>query len=164
MDEREIQQKRRDNEEKATEERARVLQLPYLDTRGFEDRIGLIPGLLSVEQMHKDFILPLTIGGGENHYQFMVTSQTPRSLIEKMRQEYLDNGERADFFLISNSAYKVFMLRYDPPREILYDDIKIAGEGDSETIASVSKTLDEVSTEKVFDFLYNKLQSFQNVF
>lgn len=153
MDEREIQQKRRDNEEKATEERARVLQLPYLDTRGFEDRIGLIPDLLSVEQMHKDFILPLTIGGGENHYQFMVTSQTPRSLIEKMRQEYLDNGERADFFLISNSAYKVFMLRYDPPREILYDDIKIAGEGDSETIASVSKTLDEVSTEKVFDFL-----------
>jgi type II secretory ATPase GspE/PulE/Tfp pilus assembly ATPase PilB-like protein len=83
----------------------------------------------------------------------MVTSQTPRSLIEKMRQEYIDNGERADFFLISNSAYKVFMLRYDPPREIVYDDIKIAGEGDSETLASVSKTLDEVSTEKVFDFL-----------
>ena len=103
--------------------------------------------------MHQNFILPLAIGGGEKHFQFMVTSQTPRSLIEKMRQEYIDNGERADFFLISNSAYKVFMLRYDPPREIVYDDIKIAGEGDSETLASVSKTLDEVSTEKVFDFL-----------
>ena len=45
------------------------------------------------------------------------------------------------------------MLRYDPPKEIHYDDIKIADEEDSETIASVSKTLGQVSTEKVFDFL-----------
>ena len=48
------------------------------------------------------------------------------------------------------------MLRYDPPREAHYDDIKIAGEGDSETISSVSKTLSMVSTEKVFDFLIDQ--------
>ena len=158
MDEQEIQLRRRENEERAASERARILQLPYLDTRSFEDTIPLIKDLLPVEEMHKDFILPLALGGGEKHFQFMVTSQTPRSLIEKMRQEYIDNGERADFFLISNSAYKTFMLRYDPPREIIYDDIKIAGEGDSETIASVSKTLNEVSTERVFDFLIDQAE------
>lgn len=156
MDEQEIQMKRRDNEENATSERARILGLPYLDTRDFENEIALVPDLLDIKDMHRDFIVPLQRGGGENHYQFMVTSQTPRSLIEKMRQEYLDEGERADFFLISNSAYKVFMLRYDPPKEIKYDDIKIAGEGDSETIAAVSQTLDTVSTEKVFDFLLDQ--------
>ena len=86
----------------------------------------------------------------------MVTSQTPRTVIMKMRQSYIDEGERADFFLISNAAYKVFMLRYDPPREVHYDDIKIAGEGDSETITSVSQTLATVSTEKVFDFLIDQ--------
>jgi len=48
------------------------------------------------------------------------------------------------------------MLRYDPPKEVHYDDIKIAGEGDSETIASVSQTLSQVSTEKVFDFLVDQ--------
>ena len=48
------------------------------------------------------------------------------------------------------------MLRYDPPREVIYDDIKIAGEGDSETMASVSQTLATVSTEKVFDFLIDQ--------
>ena len=153
MDESEIQLKRRENEERATAERARILGLPYLDTRGFENEIGLVPGLLEIEQMHRDFIIPLQRGGGEEHFQFMVTSQTPRSVIEQMRQKYTDEGERADFFLISNSAYKVFMLRYDPPKEIHYDDIKIAGEGDSETIASVSRTLNMVSTERVFDFL-----------
>lgn len=156
MDEREIQEKRRENEEQATAGRARILGLPYLDTRRFEDTLPLVNDLLTVEQMHKDFILPLHYGGGEEHYQFMVTSQTPRSLITKMRQQYNDDGEKADFFLISGSAYKKLMLRYDPPVEIHYDDIKIAGEGDSETIASVSRTLSQVSTEKVFDFLIDQ--------
>ncbi len=156
MDESEIQQKRRENEERATEDRARILGLPYLDTRDFEEEIPLTQNLISVAEMHESFIIPLQKGGDEKHYQFMVTSQTPRTLIEKMRQDYTDEGERVDFFLISNSAYKVFMLRYDPPKEIKYDDIKIAGEGDSETIASVSQTLSTVSTEKVFDFLIDQ--------
>ena len=156
MDEQQIQQRRRDNEEKATAERARILGLPYLDTRRFEDEIPLVPDLLEIQQMHQDYIIPLQKGGGEEHYQFMVTSQTPRTVIEKMRQEYANEGERVDFFLISGTAYQVFMLRYDPPKQIHYDDIKIAGEGDSETIASVSKTLDTVSTDKVFDFLIDQ--------
>ena len=156
MDEREIQNKRRENEEKSTAERARILGLPYLDTRVFEENVPLTRGLLDVNEMHQNFILPLHKGGGDEHYQFMVTSQTPRTLIQKMRQEYADEGEKVDFFLISGSAYKVFMLRYDPPKEIKYDDIKIASDGDSETIASVSKTLAGVSTEKVFDFLIDQ--------
>lgn len=153
MDESEIQLKRRDNEERSTAERARILGLPYLDTRGFENEIPLTLNLINIPEMHQNFIVPLQRGGGDEHYQFMVTSQTPRTVIERMRKEYTDEGERVDFFLISNSAYKVFMLRYDPPKEIKYDDIKIAGEGDSETIASVSKTLAGVSTERIFDFL-----------
>ena len=156
MDEKEIQQRRRQNEEQATQDRARILGLPYLDTRSFENEIPLVKGLLPIEEMHQNYILPLQAGGGEESFEFMVTSQTPRSLIEEMRREYSDNGERIVFFLISKSAYKVFMLRYDPPREAHYDDIKIAGEGDSETISSVSKTLSMVSTEKVFDFLIDQ--------
>ncbi|MBR2708812.1 Flp pilus assembly complex ATPase component TadA [Candidatus Saccharibacteria bacterium] len=156
MDEREVQQRRRDNEEQATLGRARILGLPYLDTRPFENEIQLVPDLLTVEEMHKNYMIPLQKGGGEEHYQFMVTSQTPRTVIEQMKRSYNDEGERVDFFLISGSAYKVFMLRYDPPRVVHYDDIKIAGEGDSETIASVSQTLAQVSTEKVFDFLIDQ--------
>lgn len=156
MDESEIQQKRRENEEQATLGRARILGLPYLDTRDFEETVSLAEPFVSIEQMHRDYIIPLQKGGGEVRYQLMVTSQTPRSLIETMRQKYRDDGENIDFFLISGSAYKAFMLRYDPPKEIHYDDIKIGGEGDSETIASVSRTLNSVSTDKVFDFLIDQ--------
>lgn len=156
MDENEIQLKRRENEEQATKNRARVLNLPYLDTRPFENNLPLIKDLLTVEQMHKDYILPLHRGGDGDHFQFLVTSQTPSSSISKMRQEYTDRGEKADFFLISGSAYRILMFRYDPPKEVHYDDIKIAGDGDSETIEEVSRTLNSVSTEKVFDFLIDQ--------
>lgn len=156
MDEQEIQTKRRENEESAAASRARILGLPYLDTRNFENDLPLTLGVLSKEEMHRDFVLPLHKGGDGEHYQFMVTSQTPRSIIDKMRKEYNDKGEHADFFLITDSAYRVFMLRYDPPQETHYDDITIAGEGDSETLASVSKVLNEVATDRVFDYLLDQ--------
>ena len=156
MDESQIQQKRRDNEEQATERRGRLLNIPYLDTRDFENEIPLTMGVLEIPYMHQNFIVPLQKGDNNKPFQFMITSQTPRSLIEQLTKKYLDTGIHVDFFLISQSAYQVFMLRYDPPKEIHYDDIKIADEGDSETIASVSKTLGQVSTEKVFDFLLDQ--------
>lgn len=157
MDENDIQVRRRENEERATANRARILLLPYLDTRDFEETIPLVSGLLDKQQMHRDFIIPLhKAESSEDRFQFMVTSQTPAKLIERMRKEYNDDGQRVDFFLISQSAYKVFMLRYDPPKEIIYDDIKIADEGDSETIAEVSQTLSNVSPEKIFDFLIDQ--------
>lgn len=156
MDEQEIQQKRRENEEAATKNRARILGFPYLDTREFENEIPLVPDFLSKEVMHAEKVIPLQKGGGETHYQVMITSQTPNNWIRQTRQDYNDRGERIDLFLISESAYKVFMLRYDPPKEVHYDDIKIADEGDSETIASVSQTLAQVSPEKIFDFLIDQ--------
>ena len=161
MDEQEIQSRRRDNEEQATASRARILGLPYLDTREFEDTVPLVVGLLDKSQMHHDFVIPLQRAEGDEPYQFLVTSQTPRSAIDNLRGEYETGGAHVEFYLISGSAYKTFMLRHDPPREIKYDDIKIAKEGDSETIAEVSKTLNSVGTDKVFDFLLDQADKLQ---
>lgn len=156
MDEAEIQRKRRDNEEEATKNRARILGIPYLDTRDFENTVPLIPDVLTVPEMHKNFMIPLQKGDDETPFRFMVTSQTPNSLLPEMRKQYADDGKHVGFFLISNSAYQAFMNRYDPPQEIHYDDIRIAQEGDSETIAEVSHTLNSVSSDKVFDFLIDQ--------
>lgn len=159
MNEQEIQQRRRENEEQATSKRASILGLPYIDTRTFERDLPLAMGVLDKSQMHRDFIIPLQKGGGGEHFQFAVTSQTPRRIIEELQKSYTEKGEKADFYLVSNSAYQVFMLRHDPPVETHYDDIKIGGEGDSETIVSVSQTLNSVPTDKVFDFLLDQADS-----
>ncbi len=156
MDEAEIQRKRRDNEEKAAQTRARILGLPYLDTREFEDVIPLVPEMMSVADMRRNFMIPLQKGDDETPFQFMVTSQTPNSLLPEMRKEYANDGKHVGFFLISNSAFQTFMMRYDPPQEVHYDDIRIAKEGDSETIAEVSQTLNTVASDKVFNFLIDQ--------
>lgn len=153
MDEDKIQQRRREQDEKATQQRAAILGLQYLDTREVENTLPLTQGVLSNDQMYKGYIIPLVAGGGDQPYRFGVTSQTPQSLIQNMEQSYSERGEATQFLLISNSGFRAFMHRYDPPKKVIYEDIEIAKEGDSETIAQVSKTLNSVGSDQVFDYL-----------
>ena len=153
MDEVDVQQRRREQDEHSTKQRGALLGLDYLDTREFESDLPLAQDVMSVEKMHQDKMVPLVKGGGDAVYQFGVTTQTPQSVLEKMRREYTERGEIIHFSLISLSGYRALMLRYDPPKKVVYDDIEIAKEGDSDTISEVSKTLNSVSSEELFDYL-----------
>lgn len=156
MDEDKVQQRRREQDEKATQQRAAILGLQYLDTREIEKNLQLTQGILTNEDMYKGHIVPLlgTVDGGA--YQFGVTSQTPQSLIKNIESQYEARGERTNFLLISESGFRTFMSRYDPPKEVVYNDIEIAKEGDSDTINQVSKTLNSVSSDRVFDYLIDQ--------
>ncbi len=156
MDEDKIQERRRENDEQATRQRAAILGLNYLDTRPFEATLPLTSGLLEISQMHADRMVPLVEGGEAAVYQFGVTAQTPQSVIRKMTQQYNEEGKSIEFLLISLSGYRALMLRYDPPEVRVYDDITIAQAGDSDTIRQVSQTLNEVSSEEVFDYIINQ--------
>lgn len=153
MDEQKIQARRRDQEEKATRERAAILGLQYLDTREFEANLPLLPNVLTISQMYDGHVVPLVI---DEAYHFGVTSQAPQSLMEKMRQDYSDRGDSIQFSLISGAGFRAMMRRYDPPKTIVYDDIEIAKEGDSDTIAKVSQTLNSVRSDAVFDYLLDQ--------
>jgi type IV pilus assembly protein PilB len=156
MDEDKVQQHRRDQEEQSTQQRAAILGLQYLDTRQVEASLPLVKGVLENEQMYRGYVVPLIRGGGTQPFTFGITSQTPQSLIRSMQRDYNDRGENIQFALISNSGFRAFMNRHDPPKEIIYDDIQIAREGDSDTITSVSKTLNSVASDQVFNFLIDQ--------
>lgn len=156
MDEDSIQQRRREQDEKSTRERAAILGLQYLDTREVEGNLPLTKGILQIADMYKGHIVPLVQGGAEEPYRFGITSQTPQSLIHSMESDYSSRGERTQFLLMSNSGFRAFMNRYDPPKEVIYDDIKIAREGDSDTIAQVSRTLNTVASDQLFDYLLSQ--------
>ncbi|MEO5950081.1 MAG: GspE/PulE family protein [Candidatus Saccharimonadales bacterium] len=156
MDEDKIQLTRRQHDEDATRERAAILGLQYLDTREIENNLSLTDGILAIQEMYNGHIVPLIAGSNGEAFRFGVTSQTPQSLIKSMHTAYSDRGDSIQFFLISGSGFKAFMNRYDPPKEVIYDDIEIAKEGDSDTISEVSKTLNSVSTDRVFDYLIDQ--------
>ena len=158
MEENKVQLMRRQKEEEATEQRARILGLTYLDTRDFEDIFPLARDLFTNEQMYRAFLVPLQIGDIDENkpWRVLITSLTPRSVIQKLSKKYQDEGKTLELFLVSESAWKNIMRRYDPPKKVVYDDIEIAGEGDSATLEKVSQTLANVASDQVFDYLIDQ--------
>lgn len=156
MNEDKIQAKRRNDDEEATRKRAAILGLPYLDAREFEQTLPLIRDWLTIQEMYQGRLVPLTLNKEEQSYHFGVTSQTPQSVMTKIAAEYLDDGRKTRFFLISGSGFRSLMLRFDPPKKVIYDNIEIAKEGDSDTLEQVSQTLATVGTNDVFNYLIDQ--------
>lgn len=144
---------RRNREEDATRQRAVLLGLKYFDTRGVASTSPLIQGVLEGHEMREMHILPLQVGGDATSFIFAVTSTTPQSEIRDLSAVYRRDAKIVQFYLISESGFNEFIIRYDPPKQVEYEDVVIASEGDSETVEAVSKTLDGVSSDKILDYL-----------
>ena len=143
-------------DEESTQRRAAILGLPYLDTRDIEASINLLDDVLSIEDMHKNRIVPLVAGGDSTSWQFGITTQTPQSLLKELADKYATQAQNVTYFLISQAGYRALMDRYDPAVRVTYDDIKIADEGDSATIDQVSQTLNAVGSDEVFDYIISQ--------
>jgi len=156
MDEDKIQQGRRDQDEQTTAQRAAILGISYLDTRPIEATLPLVDNVLDISIMHQNRLVPIAAGDESLTWQFGITTQTPQSFINDLAKKYTDIGRYAKFSLISNSGYGQLMGRYDPAIQVVHDDIKIAQEGDSSTLSEVSKTLNSVGSDEIFDYLINQ--------
>jgi type II secretory ATPase GspE/PulE/Tfp pilus assembly ATPase PilB-like protein len=156
MDEDKIQQNRREQDEHSTQQRSAILGIQYLDTRDIEMSLPLANDVIDIPTMQKNRIIPLVKGNDSQAWQFGITTQTPQSYIQELTRQYSDVGHSVECFLISNSSFKQFMIRYDPPKKVVYDDISIAKEGDSNTITEVSKTLSSVGSDEIFDYLIDQ--------
>lgn len=153
MDEERIQRERREQDENGARMRAGVLGFQYLDLRPIEQEMELIEDALSVQEMKKNYIIPLQRGDEYSPWQFGITTQTPQSFVREQEQRYHDQAMNIQFIMISNSAFRFMMTRYDPPVQVVYDDIKISKDGDSDTIAEVTETLRTVGSDEILDYL-----------
>jgi type IV pilus assembly protein PilB len=144
-------QRFRDSEEANTRSRAGLLGLQYLDTRGFTEKAPLFMDVLDVEEMHRGHIIPLGNTSDQTPLIFGITVNTPQPLLRQLRDRF--PGRVVQFLMISDPGFKEMMIRYDPPKKVVYEDVKIAKAGDSDMIAEVSKTLDTVRTDDVLNYL-----------
>lgn len=141
-------QKFRDNEELNTQNRARLLKIPFVDSRTIAD-IPLAPGVITNEEMYEFKMVTLYDKG--NQYTFGITIQTPQQVLTKLRERFQDKV--IDYKMISVEGFKEFMLRYDPPQEVHYDDITVSKEGASDNVSTVSQTLEGVKSDDILQYV-----------
>lgn len=148
------QAKIRDNDESNTQRRAGLLGLQYLDTRQLGATGPLFKDVLTVKEMQDGHLVPLSDNNENAPLIFGITVATPQPLLSQLHDRF--QNRVVQFMMISNAGFETYMARYNPPKKVVYGDVKIAQEGDSATISEVSKTLDTVRSDDIMNYLFRQ--------
>jgi type II secretory ATPase GspE/PulE/Tfp pilus assembly ATPase PilB-like protein len=144
----EDQIKFRENEELNTKNRANLLKVEYIDARTIID-VPLATGILEISEMYQDKLVPLYDTG--SNYTFGITINTPQQTLRVIREKFPD--KIVNFKMISVKGFEEFMLRFDPPKEVHYDDITVTKEGASDNVQKVSDTLESVKSDDILEYV-----------
>jgi type IV pilus assembly protein PilB len=142
-----MSQDARRDEELNTQRRARILNLQYIDTTSSAKR--LYSDLLSVQEMYRIKAVPLY--EDDHNVSFGVTNTTSQHIMTELRHRFPD--QRVTFGLISDSGYRDYMRLYDPPKEVVYENISLNQTGDQELQDRVSATLNQVRADDMLAYL-----------
>ncbi len=108
------------DEEQATQRRARVLGMDYVDTSAMTDK-PLYKELLTNQELYDLKVIPLKFY--ESNLLFGVTTTTSQQTMKALTQRFQD--QRVVFAIISDAGYRDYMHLYDPPKQVVYQDIDI---------------------------------------
>lgn len=143
-----MSQDARRDEEQNTQRRAQILGLQYADTSQIAQK-QLYKDMLSTQELYDMRAIPLFVDQG--NVTFGVTNTTSRQTMEQLRQRFLD--QRASFALISDAGYREYMRLYDPPKQVVYQDISINAADNDAIIQQVSATLEQVRADDMLAYL-----------
>ncbi len=143
-----MSQDARKDEEQSTQRRARILGFNYYDT-SLPNAIQLFKGLLTNEEMYQQRVVPLQVNEGS--IVFGITTTTAQPVLTKLQQQFAD--QRTSYQLISDVGFRDFMKLYDPPKQVVYQDITV-GRGDEKALlAQVSEVLSQVKADDMLAYL-----------
>lgn len=143
-----MSQDARRDEEQNTQRRAQILGLQYADTSQIASK-QLYRDMLTNQELYDLRTIPLFVDQG--NVTFGVTNTTSRQTMEQLRQRFLD--QRASFALISDAGYREYMKLYDPPKQVVYEDISINAADNDAIIQQVSATLEQVRADDMLAYL-----------
>ena len=143
-----MSQDARRDEEQATSRRAQILGLQYLDTSTLPER-PLFKNVLTTEELYRMRIIP--IHADQSNLLFGITTTTSQQTIDGVRRRFSD--QRTAFNLISDTGYREYMQLYDPPKQVVYQDIAVNTAGTEELVQKVSITLDQVRADDMLAYL-----------
>jgi type II secretory ATPase GspE/PulE/Tfp pilus assembly ATPase PilB-like protein len=143
-----MSQDARRDEELATQRRARLLSLPYLDTSTTAEKV-LYRDLLTVPELYSMRVIPINQEKGR--LVFGITTTTSQQNIKGLQQRFSDTI--TEFVLISDTSFREYMRLYDPPKQVTYQDISFGKEASSDLLSQVSATLSQVRSDDILAYL-----------
>jgi len=146
-----MSQDARQDEEQATARRARVLGMDYVDTSQPGDK-PLYKDILTVPELSQLRAIP--VKASQSTILFGVTTTTSQQTMMGLRQRFQD--QLVDFAIISDAGYRQYMKLYDPPKQVVYQDIAINTAGSDELVGKVSTMLEQVRADDMLAYLVSQ--------
>lgn len=146
-----MSQDARRDEEQATQRRADILQVPYMDTSLTADK-PLFPDIIPVDQMRQYKVVP--VRADRSNILFGITTTTSQQTMNAISSHFTD--QKVAFNLISEAGFREYMNLYDPPQQVVYHDISIQGGKSESLIGEVSNMLGQVRANDMLAYLVSQ--------
>src|SRR5579862_2061868 len=141
----------REEQEQATQRRAQVLGMRYVDTSKLPNK-QLFQYVMGVADLYRLRMVPLN--ADQSNILFGIVTTTPQTAMAEVKKRFLD--QIVTFALISDPGYREYMVLYDPPKKVTYQNIALNTAGTEELIRSVSATLEQVRADDMLAYLVSQ--------
>lgn len=146
-----MSQDARADEELATQRRAQILGMSYVDTSRIANKT-IYKGIMPKEDLYRLRAVPLQ--ADQSNILFGVTTTTSHPAMQELQKMFLD--QRVTYSIISDTGYRDYMRLYDPPRQVVYQDIGLDTAGTDELVNNVSAMLDQVRADDMLAYLVSQ--------
>jgi type II secretory ATPase GspE/PulE/Tfp pilus assembly ATPase PilB-like protein len=144
------------DEELSTQRRAQILGLGYVDTSQIMNK-QLYHDILSNQELYDFKVVPLQ--ADQSNILFGVLTTTSQNSMNELRQRFTD--QRVTFSIISDAGFRDYMRLYDPPKQVVYQDISLNTAGTDQLVQEVSATLDQVRADDMLAYLVQQAHRLQ---
>jgi type II secretory ATPase GspE/PulE/Tfp pilus assembly ATPase PilB-like protein len=138
----------RTEQETATQRRAQILNIAYLDTSASANK-ALYKDILTLQELYQQRVIP--IEADKSHILFGITNLTSQQVMNALKARFTD--QIVNFVLISDHGYDEYIHLYDPPKAVVYQDISISSAGNEDLIKRVSTMLAQVKADDMLGYL-----------
>lgn len=146
----------RRDDELSTARRARILNMGYIDTSQLAEK-PLYKEILSPEELQRYRVVP--IHAAEHAITFGVTTTTSQQSMSELKTRFSD--QQIVFSLISDAGFRDYMHLYNPPKQVIYQDIELTTAGTEDLIQRVSATLEQVRADDMLAYLVQQAHKLQ---
>lgn len=141
----------REEQEQATQRRARILGMNYIDTSRIATK-QLFRDVLSAKDLYRLKVVPLH--ADQSNLVFGILTTTPQTALADIKKHFLN--QIVSFAIISDAGYHDYMMLYDPPRQVVYHDIALNTAGTDDLVQQVSATLEQVKANDMLAYLVSQ--------